>query len=60
MIWTFAREDAYDGNEPIVRVDVYQIMTMFDGERYLEIDRRAVRSVVIGSDATVPPARKDT
>ncbi len=51
QIWTFAREDAYDDSEPIVRVDVYQIMSMFDGERYLEIDRRAARSVRIDGDA---------
>jgi len=46
-LWTFPRSDPALGGERIERVTVYEVLTWFDGENYVEIRRTPVREIRI-------------
>ena len=45
QVWTLAEPGEYRGQEPIVSVQVHQVLTFFDGEAVREIRRRPVLRV---------------
>jgi hypothetical protein len=47
QLWTFPRDDAYRGEEPLREVAVRQITTFFDGARYHEFRERTIRTVTL-------------
>ena len=47
LLWTFGKTDEYGYEEPIVRVEVVQVLSFFDGESYEEIRERPVLSIPI-------------
>ena len=52
LVWTFPRGTPPDPADPIRRVVVVEVTSLFDGERYAEIRRRPVRAI----ELTGPPA----
>ncbi len=49
QIWTFARDNDYAIQAPLETVNVYQVTSFFDGNRYQEIDRHQILSIDIPS-----------
>lgn len=45
LLWTFPLRDPAAGDDRLVRVVVHEVVSMFDGERYLEIRDLPVRSI---------------
>ena len=50
LLWTFPRGNAYKNQEPIKRVYVRQITSLYDGEKYSEIRNRLVHEIEIPID----------
>jgi hypothetical protein len=62
LLWTFARGPLPNADDPVVRVVVHQVTTLFDGRRYLEIRTRPVREILLESQAhsqALPGSRRD-
>ncbi|MGH7577212.1 MAG: hypothetical protein ACREM1_19050 [Longimicrobiales bacterium] len=49
-LWTFPRADPGLDGERIQRVDVYEMLSFFDGRRYAEIRRTPVRTIPVESE----------
>ncbi|MGK7872116.1 MAG: hypothetical protein AB4426_01995 [Xenococcaceae cyanobacterium] len=47
QLWTFSKDDPFKGQERIVRVIVYQILSLYDDEQYLEIRKNLVCEIEI-------------
>ncbi len=47
QLWTFSRGSTYTFQEAIFKVNVYQATSWFDGNKYNEIDVKAVREISI-------------
>ena len=47
QLWTFPRGYTYTFQEPIRTVNVYQVMSWFDGRHYQEIDNQLIRQINI-------------
>ena len=47
LLWTFPMRDADTGGDRIARVVVHEVLSMFDGERYVEIRDLPVRTIEI-------------
>ena len=45
LIWTFPRENAYEGQEPIVGVTVYEVTSMYDDRHYSEIRNQVIHEM---------------
>ena len=37
LLWTFSRNDAWRGEKPIRRIEVFEVVSYYDGESYREI-----------------------
>ena len=46
-LWTFAREDAYRSQEPVVAVSVYEITSMYSDSQYSEIRKQMVHKTLL-------------
>lgn len=46
-LWTFPRSDPVMHGERIQRVNVYEVLSFFDGRRYVEIRRTHVRTIAL-------------
>ena len=47
QLWTFSRGTAYDYQEFISRVNIYQVTSWFDGKEYREIENKTTRRIII-------------
>jgi hypothetical protein len=50
LLWTFTRGPSPTAADPIARVVVHQVTTLFDDRRYLEIRERTVRVITLESE----------
>jgi hypothetical protein len=60
LLWTFSRGPLPSAADPLVRIVVYQVTSLFDDEHYREIRVRPVREIPLPAPEPRPPPRSGT